>query len=291
MMKSRITTIITLDHAGNISHQYISLVQKFNRLGLPVSEKACYANGDIQHKTLFKYNKRGKLIEKAAFEADDQLITRIDCFYDENNQLIQTEITAADESKLIKEHYFDRIENFEKVVVNSEHGEILGYEVYWFGKKGQLVAEIKSNASQQVAYKRFATYDTEGRLLMEEFFGHGEQLQKKVTYSYAPNDKLSQIVTCYQDEPNTLTEQFSYDSKQRLAKKSIVNQKKRLETKSIYFYDLNDHQVRVETYQREQLVCKNITCYDAKGNLIEEEMISSGDRHFHEIRKYDIQYW
>ncbi len=291
MMKSRITSTTILEPDGKVSQQYVSRMEKFNRAGLPVLEKVFYANGEILHKTLCKYNRKGGLIEKASFEADGRLINRTDCFYDEAGELIQTEVTAADESKLIKEHYFDRKEHFEKVVINSEYGEILGYEVYWFNKNNQVVSEIKSNTDYQVVYKRFATYNHQGLLLMEEFFGRNEQLQKKVTYSYNPAGTLSQLITSYQDKSYTLTEQFGYDSQHRLTSASILDERKGVHTEAMYHYGPDDRQLTIETFRQGQLLHQNMLLYDAEGNLLQEEMINKGTPYFHEIRRCDIQYW
>lgn len=290
VIKSRTTTVITLDRGGNVSHQYISKEQEYNQWDLLVSEKAYDAQGQLRHKTLYRYNGREKIMEKISFGPNDQLIFREDYFYDEHDQLIQTEVMVADESKLIKEHYYDKKENLEKTVINSEHGEILGYEVLWYSKKNQVVAEVKSDADQQVIYKRFATYNKEGRLLSEDFFGNSERLQKKVSYHHTLDGRILRILTQYLDEAYTLTEHFSYDSQQRLVKKTQLDPRKGVETNTVYSYDQH-HQVIAETYQQEQLVYRTVNRYDAAGNLLEEETVHNRHPYLHEIRRHELKYW
>lgn len=291
MIKKRTTTIFELDYNQHISHQRLYLCQGFDKQGYMINETVYDEEGLIESKTLFKYNENGHLIEQVDFEKNDHILERKDYFFDEEGRLIQTEITFSDESKIIKEHYYDANENFEKVILNSEYGEIIGYEVFWYSEKNELVAVIKSDANNRTKYKKFATYDVTGKLILEEVFGDDDIFEKKLIYAYLPSGKLSHIYTQDKNEINLLIEKFEFDCHHRLIEKRIINQVNGTEMQTQYSYDLKGNLLSVETYEDGRLIFKNLAKYDSRNNLIEEEILQPGNQNLHQIWKHDIEYW
>ena len=191
MIKSKTTTTLELDRDRNITHAYTSLYQGFDRSGRLISEVVYSALGDAERKTLYTYDEDGRLIEQIIFAEEDRLVERTDYFFDDEGNLIRTEVTQGDGERSIKEYHYDPVENIEKAVLNSENGEIKGYEILWYGTGNEVIAEVKTDNDNRTAYKRFATYDGAGRLVMEEIFGYDEVFEKRTLYTYTPEGLLT----------------------------------------------------------------------------------------------------
>lgn len=291
MIKKRTTTIFELDCNGNVSHQRLHLYQEFNKRGYKINETTYDTEGCVESRFLYKYNQHGSLIEQVKFDRNNQVLERMDYFFDEDCRLIQTEITLSDESKIIKEHYYDTKENFEKVTINSEYGEIIGYEVFWYNEKKEVIAVIKSDSNSKTKYKKFVTYDTLGQLVMEETFGCNDLFERKINYFYLSNGKLSQIDTQDKNGKVVLIEKYAYDWHNQLVEKQNLNLLDGVGTRIQYNYDLKGNRILVDTYEQGRHTFRNLAKYDGRNNLIEEEIIQSGNPNLHQIWKHEIKYW
>ena len=290
MIKSKTTTTLELDRDRNITHAYTSLYQGFNRSGRLISEIVYGAQGEAERKTLYTYDEDRQLIEQIMFAGGEQLIERTDYFYDEGH-LIRTEVTQGNGERSIKEYHYDPVENIEKAVLNSENGEIKGYEILWYGTGNEVIAEVKTDTDNRTAYKRFATYDGAGRLVMEEIFGYDEVFEKRALYTYTPEGLLTAISIQGPHRRELCAEQFVYNDEGKLTERIIINAKAEPDIRFCYRYNEHGHQVADETYEDNRLIFRNFAKYDAQGNLTEEEIVSSGDTPFHAIRKHVIEYW
>ena len=290
MMKSNITTTRVLDREGHIVHQYVSLFQEFNRKGHMTNEIIYNAAGEVESKSLFTYNEEGRLLEQVRFEHNDRLVERMDHFFDESGQLVQTEITIADGSKTIKEYQYDPVEKIERAVLNSMHGEIEGYEIFWYGGENEVIAEIKSDVNSRVEYKRFATYDGAGNLIMEEIFGRDEAFKKRTNFTYLPGGLLSKIVTQDKYGKDLTVEKIAYDEQQLPIKKVLNDKTQKAITKHCLFYNEERQCVTEKVYENDVLIFKKSMKYDSKNSVIEEECMNVAEK-IHEIKKHVIEYW
>lgn len=291
MIKSKTTTTLELDQDRNIKHAYTSRYQGFDRSGRLVSEVVYNASGEAERKMLQTYDEEGRLVEHIVFTEGDCLVERTDHFFDDEGHLVRTEITQADGEKSIKEYHYDPVENIEKAVLNSANGEIKGYEILWYGSGNEVIAEVKTDTHNRTAYKRFATYDGAGRLVMEEIFGYDEVFEKRTMYTYTPHGCLTAIRTQGPQRSELATEQFIYDEEGKLLERTVTNEQENTDIRFCYRYNEHGHQIADETYEDDQLIFRNFAKYDAKGNLTEEELVSTGDTPFHAIRKHVIEYW
>ena len=290
MMKSNITTTRVLDREGHIVHQYVSFFQEFNRQGRMTNEIIYNAAGEVESKSLFTYNEEGRLLEQVIFEHNDRLVERVDHFFDESGQLVQTEITIADGSKTIKEYHYDPVEKIERAVLNSMHGEIEGYEIFWYGGENEVIAEIKSDVNSRVEYKRFATYDGAGNLIMEEIFGRDEAFKKRTNFTYLPGGLLSKIVTQDKHGKDMTVEKIIYDEQQLPIKKILNDKIQGSNIKTCFFYNAEGQCITEKVYENDVLTLKKAMKYDTRNNVIEEECIHAVKK-VHEIKKHVIEYW
>lgn len=291
MIKSKTTTTLELDRDRNITHAYTSLYQGFDRQSRLVSEIVYDASGEAERKTLHTYDDDGRLIEQIIFSEGDQLVERTDHFFDDDGHLIRTEVTQSDGDKSIKEYHYDPVENIEKAVLNSANGEIKGYEILWYGTGNEVIAEVKTDTDNRTAYKRFATYDGAGRLVMEEIFGYDEVFEKRTVYTYTPEGLLTAISTQGPHRSERTTERFTYDEAGKLRERVVTNEQDKTHIRFCYQYNEQGHQIADETYEDSRLIFRNFAKYDTLGNLTEEEILSTSDTPFHAIRKHVIEYW
>ena len=291
MIKSKTTTTLELDQDRNIKHAYTSQYQGFDRKGRLVSEIIYDALGEAERKMLYTFDQEGRLVEHSVFAEGDRLVERTDHFFDDEGHLIRTEATQADGEKSIKEFHYDPVENIEKAVLNSANGEIKGYEILWYGNGNEVIAEVKTDTHNRTAYKRFATYDGAGRLVMEEIFGYDEVFEKRAMYTYTPEGLLAAIRTQGPQHRELSAERFVYNEAGKLIERIINNAAAEPDIRFCYRYNEHGHQVADETYEDNRLIFRNFAKYDAKGNLTEEELVSTGDTSFHAIRKHVIEYW
>ena len=291
MIKTKTTTTLVLDRDKNIINAYTSLHQDFDQNGRLVNETEFDASGQAERKTLYTFDEAGRLIEQTVFIGHDQLLERTDHFYDDQGHLIRTEATPADGEKSIKEYHYDPVENIEKAVLNSANGEIKGYEILWYGSENEVIAEVKTDTHNRTAYKRFATYDGAGRLVMEEIFGYDEVFEKRTVYRYAPGGLLTEITTQGPNRRPLRTETYVYNEDRRLVECVQVDHPQDQETSVRYRYDARGRQVAEETYEDGQLMRQNRSTYDTKGNVVEEEVVSMTNTAPHAIRKHVIEYW
>lgn len=291
MIKSKTTTTLELDRDRNITHAYTSLYQGFDQSGRLISELVYGTQGEAERKTLYTYDEDGRLVEQIIFAEGDRLVERTDYFFDDEGHLIRTEITEGHGEKSIKEYHYDPVENIEKAVLNSENGEIKGYEILWYGTANEVIAEVKTDNDNRTAYKRFATYDGAGRLVMEEIFGYDEVFEKRTLYTYSPEGLLTAISMQGPQRRELSAEQFIYNNEGKLAERIIRNRSAEPNIRFCYHYNEQGHQIADETYEDNRLIFRNFAKYDASGNLTEEEIVSNGDTPFHAIRKHVIEYW
>ncbi len=223
VIKTRTTTTLELDEGRNIAHAYTSQYQGFNQRGCLTSEIIYDATGRAERKTLQTYDEAGRLVEQIVFVAHDQLLERTDHFFDDDGHLIRTEATQANGEKTIKEYYYDPVENIGRAVLNSASGQIKGYEIRWYDSSNEVIAEVRTDTNQRTAYKRFATYDGAGRLVMEEIFGYDEVFEKRTTYTYAPGGVLTAITTTGPQRRKLSTEKFTYNTPGQLVERAVTN--------------------------------------------------------------------
>ncbi len=291
MIKSRATTTLELDGGRNITHAYTSQYQGFDAQGRLTSEIMYTSSGKAERKTLHTYNEAGYLVEQTVFVGNDQLLERTDHFFDDAGHLIRTEITQANGEKIIKEFHYDPVENIKKAVLNSASGEIKGYEIMWYGSENEVIAEVKTDTDNRTAYKRFATYDGAGRLVMEEIFGYDEEFEKRTMYTYAPGGVLTAITTTGPQRCKLSTEKLIYNPQGQLVERLVTNHTEKTTIRCCYRYNERGHQVADETYEGQCLIFRNFAKYDTHGTLTEEELLSTGDTPFHAIRKHVVEYW
>ena len=290
MIKSKTTTTLELDRDRNITHAYTSLYQGFDRNGRLVNEIVYSASGAAERKTLHTYDE-GRLVEQIIFAEGDQLLERTDYFFDDEGHLIRAEVTQVNGQKSIKEYHYDPVENIEKAVLNSENGEIEGYEILWYGTGNEVIAEVRTDTDNRTAYKRFATYDGAGRLVTEEIFGYDEVFEKRALYTYTPEGLLTAISTQGPHRRELSAEQFVYNANGKLIERVVTNRQEQTAIRFCYHYNEQGYQIADETYEDDRLTFQNFAKYDAKGNLTEEEIVSTGNTPFLAIRKHVIEYW
>ncbi len=291
MIRTKKTTVFSLDNEQRIKQQYVSLFQEFDKKGLIIREIRYKPAGEISSKTLFTYNKKGQLIEQANFEKEDRLVERRDFLFDEKGNLFQTEISGFDGCKKIKEYHFDPVENIEKAVFNTEFGEIEGYEISWYSQRDEVIAEVKSDANNRTKFKRFASYDGAGRLVMEEIFGHDEKFERKRTYFYLPNGKLEKVLTHDKKGVKTYEDLFGYNDQHLLVKRITENKICGTLTQYHFSYETNGKVSLEEITENDRLVFKHSYQYDPCQNLIEEEMVGFAPVEIHVIKKHELSYW
>ena len=290
MIKSKTTTTLELDHDRNIRHAYTSLYQGYDREGRLISKIVYNASGEADQKTLYTFSEEGQLIEQTVFARQDRLQERIDYFYEEG-QLIRTETTQADGEKSIKEYHYDPVENIEKAVLNSANGEIEGFEILWYGSGNEVIAEVKTDTHNRTAYKRFATYDGAGRLVMEEIFGRDEVFEKRTIYRYTPEGLLTEITAQGPSKKLLNTEAFTYNSEGQMLERTITQHTENKDIRIRYRYNQAGKQIADETYENDRLIFRSLAKHDRQGNLVEEEIISVNHSPLHAIRKHVIEYW
>ncbi len=291
VIKSRATTTLELDEGRNIAHAYTSQYQGFDPCGHLISEIVYNATGKAERKMLHTYNEAGRLVEQTVFVDKDHLLERTDHFFDDNGHLTRTEITRADGEKTIKEYHYDPVENIKKAVLNSANGEIKGYEILWYGQEDEVIAEVRTDTENRTAYKRFATYDGAGRLVMEDIFGYDEEFERRTMYTYAPGGVLTAITTTGPQRCKLSAEKLTYNPQGQLVERLVTNHVDKTTSRFCYRYNELGHQVADETYEGPRLIFRNFAKYDAHGSLTEEELLSTGDTPFHAIRKHVIEYW
>ena len=291
MIKSKTTTTLELDSERNIKHAYTSLHQDFDRAGRLINEVAYDAFGQVERKSLTTFDEEGRMVEQIVFVANDQLQERTDYFYDDEGQLIRSEVTRADGEKSIKEYHYDPVENIEKAVLNSGNGEIKGYEILWYGSENEVIAEVKTDTHNRTAFKRFATYDGAGRLVMEEIFGRDEVFENRTQYRYTPHGLLTDIIVQGPSRKPVSTEAFVYNKVGQLAERTIDHHLEEKQIKIRYRYNKQGNQVSDETYENDRLIFRSVAKHDRSGNLVEEEIISTSHSPLHAIRKHVIEYW
>ncbi len=290
MIKSKTTTTLELDHERNIQHAYTSLYQGYDREGRLISEIVYNAAGKADQKTLYTFSEEGQLVEQIVFADQDRWQERVDHFY-EDGQLLRTETTRADGEKSIKEYHYDPVENIEKAVLNSATGEIKGFEILWYGSENEVIAEVKTDTHNRTAYKRFATYDGAGRLVMEEIFGHDEVFEKRTVYRYTPEGLLTEIKAQGPNQLPLITEAFAYNPAGQILERTIAHHTEDKQIRICYRYNQAGQQIADETYENDRLIFRSLTKHDKQGNLVEEEVISTHHSPLHAVRKHVIEYW
>lgn len=220
------------------------------------------SDSSLLSREIFKYDKKGNLIEKKEFGYNDSIKNKSIYTYNQNGLLTEEDFYWVD---IFKYYNGDTTQEFQ----NNSKLELRYKTIYKYDDKGHLLEEIVNNSDSSLYYKHKYKYDDKGRLIEDI-------LKYKTVYKYDNNGDTIEYL--YYDLDGSLyrKEICEYNKKRNLIKKNIENET------WIYKYNRKGIRLKVEMYVDGKL--KYIEKYNKRGYLTESIDYKNNEK---EIIEYD----
>jgi len=208
-------------------------IYKYDRIGKLLGKIEYSSDSDIKGKEVFRYNDAGDLIVESHYDSEDSTsinYRQISKFGTKGNIIEKITIFSTIENKYIKQ--FD--ENGNLIFVTEFDNDSLHSKIsYTYDLNNRLIEEsllfLESKYRYLGAYKTKYKYDTNGNLINEEWFNKDYNLYQKYIYQYDENGNLLNA-TAYNSKGDILSKySYSYGNydlnRNWLLKTLIINDK------------------------------------------------------------------
>ncbi len=241
-------------------HEYQYQNTEFDEYGNTLSEETFSPEGELEHKSEYAYDNKGRLVEEILIEEDDFISEHRTSEYDEQGRLYKEQL-----------HYLD--DSFDETV-------------YTYNAVGMLISKVTTDSEGEVGNRVDLEY--KGALLLSEaeYDADGAVISKK-KFSYDEVGNLTEESVEGKEEEFSLTHEYGENGKRLVSRRFDRNGK--LVARSTYTYDVKGQavEIREETVTGIELMKME---YDERGNLLlqetsteeDEEVLSTVERTYNE---------
>ena len=220
-------------------------------------------NSQIDRKTM-KYEK-GKLVEKATFNKQDNPVDRMTYVYDKDGNLTEENLYLGTEIIQIRNlyKYNNKNQKVSDIRYDKDSNIIFHTEYEYDGDK--LITKKVTNGNNETEYLEKMSYNAKGELEMKTTLDNFDGIETIERYEYDDNgNKISRTVE--KNNELYMKVNYAYDEKGNLIKLAVM--------------DNTENPVDTRTYTY---------TYDEKGNWTEKVITINGEKKF--IEKRSIIYY
>lgn len=239
-----------------LKHEFVFQVSQYDNSGNLLMEETYLPDKSLEHRSSYRYNEGGQLIEEILEEEDGFISEHKTMEYDPEGRLHKVMLHYLDESYDVTEYHYDlegRV--IERKVTDSE-GESGNRTVITY--EGELlISEIEYDQDGEIIAGRKFEYDDKGNLITEE-----------------------------EEGPDNFRRAHTYDDAGIRTVSRKYNQDGQLIEKQSFIYDDQGRSTEVKEESRSGVEILRMD-YDAQGNMIrqnsyndKEELISSVERQY-----------
>ncbi|MFT5165978.1 MAG: hypothetical protein ACI8P3_001209 [Saprospiraceae bacterium] len=265
-----ITTYVAGDQEGE---KILTVYEDRDQLGNIVLLKHFNEDGDLENKTDYEFDEKGRVIVEEQYstgKSPDQVI-RIE--YNESGKAHQVTLEFADGSVSYKKYSRDEAEKSTTIDIVDQDGEVEGKEFRRFDGEDRVLKEVIYSDSGEVETKAEFEYNDYGEIT-ESVRVDEEGFETVRFYDYHRDDKarVYKVDTLNEDEKIIRTDEFEFDERGNRAKHIM----KDLESGSVFTdlreFDQNDNEVRFERMMGERPIELIETKFTIDGLMEKQEM-------------------
>ncbi len=191
-------------------------------------------------KTLYSYNKNGKLFETKSFYTNGKLINRAEYIYNNNNILIEKTTFENDGGLSERTKYKYNLGKIKEENTYSANGDLKRNKL--FNDKGVLIEDAEYNVNGILIHKK--NYDDRGNCVYEMSNETDPKYYYKIIYKYDDKDNCIEELNYYTESGDVSLKKINkYDDKGNIIYYSIYRLEDRypIETKAKVVYKFDSH--------------------------------------------------
>lgn len=163
--------------------------------------------GNIEHKRIFNYD--GKICTVNIYDGKSDKAGKIINTYDDNDNIIES--VEYDTKGDVQERYLYKFENnLMQEKIKYVLGNFRYKEDYKYDNNNNLIKVIKEEPQGKTFVNNIYRYDSEGKLIEEEWYDNNPNENSKKTYFYDSDDLLEKIEVYYALYKYRIQYQFEY---------------------------------------------------------------------------------
>lgn len=204
-------------------------------------------NGCLECKEVYKFNKRGNVVEKREFDSDGTLWNKCLYKYSADGKMVEQAWYKKDGSLDWKATYKrDDKENFIEETSFNGDGTKRGLALHKYNEKGVVIEEANYDGNGGLQWVAFYKYDSKGCLIEDAGYYSNGVIDYKFVNRYDSNGNIIESTEYNADELPIRNVVYKYNSKGEISEEEIYNSgSEKLETKWFYTYDAQGNVVKI----------------------------------------------
>lgn len=169
--------IFRMQHRFSKQDQYII----FNQHGFKIKVVDCHIN----YKSLYKYDDKGRIIQKDLFKSDGSFYLKHLYKYNDKEEIIGKNIYFHDGSISSKVFYENNEKGQKKKeLIYRSDDNLFNKNTYKYDNNGNIIEEKHYGSGDKCYYKKNYSYDNKGNLIEERRYGSDGKLERTLTIKY-----------------------------------------------------------------------------------------------------------
>lgn len=178
------------DQNNKISYR---IEYEYDNSPLYLSSSYYGTDGELTFRTVYEYDKSGQLLCQTTYDDDNNFLHSVTYEYDNNGNCTNDFTDYYDENDCSKTYEYDENGNIIKQAVyfiSSDNKIITSYE-NTYDADNRLIRQYTIDIGEYVLFE----YDDVGRVISEDCFGTGDELEVHREYEYDKRGNLQNEIT------------------------------------------------------------------------------------------------
>lgn len=234
-------------------------------------------DGEVESKTEFEFDEKGRLIEERQYSKVDSPDQTIRITYNESGKPGSVKVIYADGSVSNKTYERNIDERTTTILIVDQDGDEEGKEYRKFDEEDRILEEVIYNDFGNIESKREFEYDEHG-YVVESVEMDSEGFETVRFYDYYRDDKAQvvKIETLNAEEKIIRIDTFELDERGNRAKHQMHNVERGGMYVDVREFDEKDNEIRFERFMGERPIEIVETKFREDG-LLQEKESRSGD--------------
>lgn len=274
-----ITGYTTLNGTNPDETRYKSSYTEYDKAGNETLLVTYFDNGEIENKTVQKFDANGHRIEEINYISEDEISDKKTFTRNEKGKLTEQTIAYADGSESIKKYTHEDDDKLVSIITKDDEGNLEEKEIVKLNEAGNIIERRVFDDEDQLVEKQVNEYNEHQHVIKRtETNEQGNIIERTFTYNEKQN-MIKRISTTGDKKLIDLIK-LTYDDKDRVTEQEIANT-------YIMKYEYNDEEnsVKEERYLPNGMMdYQSVAFYDEDDLLIEDQKPLS-------ITKYEYEFF
>jgi hypothetical protein len=261
-MNKKVKTITAKTTSKIDKREFVSSFTELNLEGLTIVQASYRSKNEIESKTTFVYDDKGKIIERVEFIEENEIAEKT-CYKRNNDGKIVEALVNYSDGTFSRKSY-----NYQgnKLIINivDEDGESEGTETYIFDNNENVIGKEITDYFGNTELKEVSEYDNNNNLIKKTEYDEDNDVVLINMYEYNKKDLLS-IKRINGDNKTVEEISFNYDDKGRLVEHKFGSSHR-------VIYEHNDSTIKEMRYNSKgDVEFQSISSYNSEGLLLQED--------------------